>query len=173
MRVACRARLAPATAARASVDGQGPSACGARKSAELWARNAFCTCPGSPCTPAHARPFPPPGHRLTTASVDAQATKSDEAWTPEEEEELVKLVAHEEYRKVRLGDTTTKWAPIAAHFSRTVKAVKRKFDKLQNPSKGVEGGGKRAGVVVEFCGGCLGGDTCLPGCNREYTMGTL
>lgn len=87
--------------------------------------------------PAHARPFPPPGHRLTTASVDAQATKSDEAWTPEEEEELVKLVAHEEYRKVRLGDTTTKWAPIAAHFSRTVKAVKRKFDKLQNPSKGV------------------------------------
>lgn len=76
------------------------------------------------------------GHRLTTASVDAQATKSDEAWNPEEEEELVKLVAHEDYRKVRLGDTTTKWAPIAAHFSRTVKAVKRKFDKLQNPGKG-------------------------------------
>lgn len=122
----------------------------------LARRMLYERAPGSPRTLAHACSLPPPGHRLTTASVDAQATKSDEAWTPEEEEELVKLVAHEEYRKVRLGDTTTKWAPIAAHFSRTVKAVKRKFDKLQNPSKGVEGDGKRAGAGVESFGGCLG-----------------
>lgn len=35
----------------------------------------------------------------------------------------------------KLGDTSTKWAPIAQAFSRTVKAVKRKYDKLQNPGK--------------------------------------
>lgn len=39
--------------------------------------------------------------RLTIAAVDAQATKGDEAWTEEEEQELVKLVNDEEYRKVR------------------------------------------------------------------------
>lgn len=121
---------------------RGPTRVGHVDLQSSGAKGAVCTGPGSPRTLAHTRSLLPPGHRLTTASVDAQATKSDEAWTPEEEEELVKLVAHEEYRKVRLGDTTTKWAPIAAHFSRTVKAVKRKFDKLQNPSKGAQGGGK-------------------------------
>lgn len=35
----------------------------------------------------------------------------------------------------KLGETTTKWAPIAQAFSRTVKAVKRKYDKLANPDK--------------------------------------
>ncbi|KAL6782100.1 hypothetical protein ACKKBF_B10655 [Auxenochlorella protothecoides x Auxenochlorella symbiontica] len=77
----------------------------------------------------------PADYRMTTATVDSQAKKSDEAWTPQEEDELVKLVGQEDYRRSRLGDTTTKWAPIARHFSRTVKAVKRKYDKLQNPDK--------------------------------------
>ena len=39
------------------------------------------------------------------------------------------------YLQSKVGETTTKWAPIAQFFSRTVKAVKRKYDKLQKPDK--------------------------------------
>jgi len=67
--------------------------------------------------------------------VDALATKSDEAWTREEEEELLKLSTDQEYRKAMLGEGLNKWPPIAQHFKRTVKAVRRKFDKLQKAEK--------------------------------------
>ena len=36
----------------------------------------------------------------------------------------------------QLGEAPTKWGPIAAHFQRTVKAAKRKFDKLQGREAG-------------------------------------
>jgi len=39
-------------------------------------------------------------HRISIASVDAQATKGDEAWTEQEEKELLLLVNDEAYRKV-------------------------------------------------------------------------
>jgi hypothetical protein len=39
--------------------------------------------------------------RLTIATADSQATKGDEAWTEEEERELLRIVNDEEYRKVR------------------------------------------------------------------------
>lgn len=67
--------------------------------------------------------------------MDALATKSDEAWTREEEVELLKLSSDQEYRKARLGEGMNKWPPIAQHFKRTVKAVKRKYDKLQKAEK--------------------------------------
>lgn len=99
---------------------------------------------------------------MTTATVDSQAKKSDEAWTPQEEDELVKLVGQEDYRRSRLGDTTTKWAPIARHFSRTVKAVKRKYDKLQNPDKGERCCSVRC---------CMGGGEREKGCSLSSGWG--
>jgi hypothetical protein len=73
--------------------------------------------------------------RLSIEAVDALATKGDEAWTHEEEKELLKLVNDQEYRKATLGEGLTKWPPVAYHFKRTVKAVKRKYDKLQKAEK--------------------------------------
>ena len=74
-------------------------------------------------------------YRLTTADVDKHAVKTDEAWTEKEEEELLKLVNNDEFKREKLGDSGTKWAPIAQYFQRTVKAVKRKYDKLQSVGK--------------------------------------
>jgi hypothetical protein len=38
--------------------------------------------------------------RLTIANADSQATKGDEAWTEDEEKELLRIVNDAEYRKV-------------------------------------------------------------------------
>jgi hypothetical protein len=49
-------------------------------------------------------PLPPLAtaqQRLTIATVDSQATKGDEAWSEDEERELLRIVNDDEYRKVR------------------------------------------------------------------------
>lgn len=58
------------------------------------------------------------------------AVRDNEAWRPDQEEELIRLVHDDQYRVDRIGDFTTKWPPIAHYLGRTVKSVKRKYDKL-------------------------------------------
>ncbi|GAB4813305.1 hypothetical protein N2152v2_000351 [Parachlorella kessleri] len=67
-----------------------------------------------------------------------RAVKGDDPWTAEEEQELLRLATDEAYRREHLGEQNTKWGPIAEHFQRTIKAVKRKLDKLQ--ASGGDGG---------------------------------
>jgi hypothetical protein len=58
------------------------------------------------------------------------ATMDNEPWPEEQENELLRLASDDLYRHSRLGHFTTKWPPIAHHFGRTVKSVRRKYDSL-------------------------------------------
>lgn len=58
------------------------------------------------------------------------AMRDNEPWNPDQEQELLRLVHDDVYRIENIGDFTTKWPPIAHYLGRTVKSVKRKYDKL-------------------------------------------
>ena len=58
------------------------------------------------------------------------ATMDNEPWPEEQENELLRLASDDLYRHSRLGHFSTKWPPIAHHFGRTVKSVRRKYDSL-------------------------------------------
>lgn len=83
--------------------------------------------------------------------------------------------------QARLGEASTKWGPIALHFQRTVKAVKRKFDKLQalQDRGGAFGSlnvwlGPAAGADPAACCHCAARATRalqLPACSRRLLTG--
>ena len=69
-------------------------------------------------------------YKFSVSEVDSMANRENEGWHPDQEEELLRLVHDDAYRIDKIGDFTTNWPPIAHYLGRTVKSVKRKYDKL-------------------------------------------
>lgn len=68
--------------------------------------------------------------KYSVSEVDRMAVRENEIWNPDHEQELLRLVHDDTYRIEKVGDFVTKWPAIAHYLGRTVKSVKRKYDKL-------------------------------------------
>lgn len=64
--------------------------------------------------------------------IDQKDSEGKAQWSPQEEQELMRLLHDEVHHANTFGDTQMSWARIGQYFRRSVDEVKIKFDHLQN-----------------------------------------